>query len=95
MSTEISIRVPKVIATPAEFAEWEGYSRGSVYQMIHHGKLANYIEKKKKIKAVSSFFISNTKEIRRVRTWNSQPSITTLLLVSKFHYANFLRGYHV
>jgi hypothetical protein len=24
MSTDISIRVPKVIATPAEFAEWEG-----------------------------------------------------------------------
>lgn len=48
MSTEISIRVPKVIATPAEFAEWEGYSRGSVYQMIHNGKLANYIEKKEK-----------------------------------------------
>lgn len=50
MSTEISIRVPKVIATPAEFAEWEGYSRGSVYQMIHNGKLANYIEKKDKKK---------------------------------------------
>ncbi|HDG1710123.1 TPA: Rha family transcriptional regulator [Kluyvera ascorbata] len=50
MSTEISIRVPKVIATPAEFAEWEGYSRGSVYQMIHSGKLANYIEKKEKNK---------------------------------------------
>ncbi|EHF2310744.1 Rha family transcriptional regulator [Salmonella enterica subsp. enterica serovar Chester] len=50
MSTEISIRVPKVIATPAEFAEWEGYSRGSVYQMIHHGKLANHIEKKEKNK---------------------------------------------
>ena len=43
MSTEISIRVPKVIATPAEFAEWEGYSRGSVYQMIHNGKLANFM----------------------------------------------------
>ncbi|ELY3387128.1 Rha family transcriptional regulator [Cronobacter sakazakii] len=50
MSTDISIRVPKVIATPAEFAEWEGYSRGSVYQMIHNGKLANYIEKKEKNK---------------------------------------------
>ncbi|EAB2319773.1 Rha family transcriptional regulator [Salmonella enterica] len=50
MSTEISIRVPKVIATPAEFAEWEGYSRGSVYQMIYNGKLANYIEKKEKNK---------------------------------------------
>lgn len=50
MSTEISIRVPKVIATTAEFAEWEGYSRGSVYQMIHNGKLANYIEKKEKNK---------------------------------------------
>lgn len=51
MSTDISIRVPKVIATPAEFAEWEGYSRGSVYQMIHNGKLANYIEKKEKKRA--------------------------------------------
>ncbi|ENL7677225.1 Rha family transcriptional regulator [Enterobacter hormaechei] len=50
MSTDISIRVPKVIATPAEFAEWEGYSRGSVYQMIYNGKLANYIEKKEKNK---------------------------------------------
>lgn len=27
MSTEISIRVPKVTATPAEFAEWEGLPR--------------------------------------------------------------------
>ncbi|EBV7177680.1 Rha family transcriptional regulator [Salmonella enterica] len=50
MSTEISIRVPKVIATPAEFAEWEGYSRGSVYQMIHNGKLAKFMEKKIKEK---------------------------------------------
>ncbi|MGA3791764.1 Rha family transcriptional regulator, partial [Escherichia coli] len=24
MSNDISIRVPKVMATPAEFAEWEG-----------------------------------------------------------------------
>lgn len=32
MSTDISIRVPKEMATPAEFAEWEGISRGSVYQ---------------------------------------------------------------
>ncbi|ELJ5796113.1 Rha family transcriptional regulator [Enterobacter roggenkampii] len=50
MSTDISIRVPKVIATPAEFAEWEGYSRGSVYQMIHNGKLAKFMEKKIKEK---------------------------------------------
>ncbi|MGP1960193.1 Rha family transcriptional regulator [Citrobacter freundii] len=50
MSTEISIRVPKVIATPAEFAEWEGCSRGSVYQMIHNGKLAKFMEKKIKEK---------------------------------------------
>lgn len=28
MSTDISIRVPKEMATPAEFAEWEGISRG-------------------------------------------------------------------
>lgn len=26
MSTDISIRVPKEMATPAEFAEWEGIS---------------------------------------------------------------------
>ena len=55
MSTDISIRVPKVIATPAEFAEWEGYSRGSVYQMIHNGKLAKL--KKKKIKEKDRVFI--------------------------------------
>ena len=55
MSTDISIRVPKVIATPAEFAEWEGYSRGSVYQMIHNGKLAKFMEKK--IKEKDSVFI--------------------------------------
>lgn len=78
MSTEISIRVPKVIATPAEFAEWEGYSRGSVYQMIHNGKLANYIEKKEKIKVVCSFYTSSTKRIRRAKTWTSLHSITTL-----------------
>lgn len=40
MSTDISICVLKEFATPAEFAEWEGISRGSVYQKIHHGKLA-------------------------------------------------------
>ena len=62
MSTEISIRVPKVIATPAEFAEWEGYSRGSVYQMIYNGKLANYIEKKEKNKKVNLGGPSKTKK---------------------------------
>jgi hypothetical protein len=63
MSTEISIRVPKVIATPAEFAEWEGYSRGSVYQMIHNGKLANYIEKKDKNKSrVSILYLKYKKD---------------------------------
>ena len=46
MSTDISIRVPKEMATPAEFAEWEGISRGSVYQKIHHGQLAKYMVKK-------------------------------------------------
>lgn len=50
MSTDISIRVPKEMATPAEFAEWEGISRGSVYQKIHHGQLANYMVKKDKNK---------------------------------------------
>lgn len=78
MSTDISIRVPKVIATPAEFAEWEGYSRGSVYQMIHNGKLANYIEKKEKKKGAYSFFTSNTKRTKRAKTWTSLHSITTL-----------------
>lgn len=43
MSNDISIRVPKVMATPAEFAEWEGRSRGSVYQMIHNGKLSKFL----------------------------------------------------
>ncbi|VAK51820.1 phage regulatory protein [Enterobacter hormaechei] len=66
MSTEISIRVPKVIATPAEFAEWEGYSRGSVYQMIHNGKLANYIEKKEKNKGrVSILYLKYKQEQAR------------------------------
>lgn len=46
MSTNISIRVPKETATPAEFAEWEGVSRGSVYQRVHHGKLAKYMKPK-------------------------------------------------
>lgn len=46
MSTDISIRVPKEVASPAEFAEWEGMSRGSVYQRIHHGKLAKYLKPK-------------------------------------------------
>ncbi len=50
MSTDISIRVPKEMATPAEFAEWEGISRGSVYQKIHHGQLAKYMVKKEKNK---------------------------------------------
>lgn len=50
MSTDISIRVPKEMATPAEFAEWEGISRGSVYQKIHHGQLAKYMVKKEKIR---------------------------------------------
>lgn len=50
MSLDISIHVPKEMATPAEFAEWEGVSRGSVYQKIHHGKLAKYIVKKEKNK---------------------------------------------
>ncbi len=92
MSTEISIRVPKVIATPAEFAEWEGYSRGSVYQMIHNGKLANYIEKKRKTKVEFPFCILSTSKSRLVRTWSTQPSTTTLLLVSEFNYENHFRG---
>lgn len=50
MSTDISIRVPKEMATPAEFAEWEGISRGSVYQKIHHGHLAKCMVKKEKNK---------------------------------------------
>lgn len=50
MSTDISIRVPKEYATPAEFAEWEGVSRGSVYWSIRVGKLAKYMDKKEKNK---------------------------------------------
>ncbi|EKK4083432.1 Rha family transcriptional regulator [Cronobacter sakazakii] len=50
MSTDISICVLKEFATPAEFAEWEGISRGSVYQKIHHGKLAKYLVPKIKNK---------------------------------------------
>ncbi|MER1584335.1 Rha family transcriptional regulator [Enterobacter hormaechei] len=50
MSTDISIRVPKEMATPTEFAEWEGISRGSVYQKIHHGQLAKHMVKKDKNK---------------------------------------------
>ncbi|WP_254479282.1 Rha family transcriptional regulator, partial [Salmonella enterica] len=41
---------PKVLATPAEFAERVGRSRGSVYQMIHNVKLAKFLEKKEKPK---------------------------------------------
>ncbi|CDG18567.1 hypothetical protein [Xenorhabdus doucetiae] len=48
MSIDISIRVPKEIATPAEFAEWEGITIGSVYQKIHYGKLAKYMFKKER-----------------------------------------------
>lgn len=51
MSTDISIRVPKEMATPAEFAEWEGISRGSVYQKIHHVNLLSTWSRKKKTKA--------------------------------------------
>ncbi|QGX92098.1 Rha family transcriptional regulator [Tatumella sp. TA1] len=47
MNTNISIRVPKEVATPAEFAEWEGISRGSVYQRVHDGRLAKYMKPKR------------------------------------------------
>jgi hypothetical protein len=50
MSTDISICVPKELATPAEFAEWEGLNRGSVYQKIFHGKISKYVVKKEKNK---------------------------------------------
>lgn len=52
MSTDISIRVPKEMATPAEFAEWEGYLPWLRVSKIHHGKLAKYMVKKEKIKDV-------------------------------------------
>lgn len=48
MSTDISIRVPKEMATPAEFAEWEGISRGSVYQKFTMVSLLNTWSRKKK-----------------------------------------------
>lgn len=51
MSTDISIRVPKEMATPAEFAEWEGISRGSVYQKFTMVNLLITWSRKKKIKA--------------------------------------------
>ena len=54
MSTDISIRVPKEMATPAEFAEWEGISRGSVYKKIHHGELPKNMVKKEKHKGRES-----------------------------------------
>lgn len=90
MSTDISIRVPKEMATPAEFAEWEGISRGSVYQKIHHGQLAKYMVKKEKNKGRVSlrYLMYKTDQVRE------SPVIPTSasLLVSKFNYENFLRG---
>ena len=93
MSTDISIRVPKEMATPAEFAEWEGVSRGSVYQKIHHGQLAKYMVKKEKNKGRVSLRYLMYKTDRFVN-----PSVIPTfasLLVSKFNYENFLRGAHV
>ncbi|EFS9182561.1 Rha family transcriptional regulator [Salmonella enterica] len=66
MSTDISIRVPKEMATPAEFAEWEGISRGSVYQKIHHGQFAKYMVKKEKNKGRVSlrYLMYKTDQVR-------------------------------
>lgn len=66
MSTDISIRVPKEMATPAEFAEWEGISRGSVYQKIHDGQLAKYMVKKEKNKGRVSlrYLMYKTDQVR-------------------------------
>ena len=66
MSTDISIRVPKEMATPAEFAEWEGISRGSVYQKINHGQLAKYMVKKEKNKGRVSlrYLMYKTDQVR-------------------------------
>ena len=66
MSTDISIRVPKEMATPAEFAEWEGISRGSVYLKIHHGQLAKYMVKKEKNKGRVSlrYLMYKTDQVR-------------------------------
>lgn len=66
MSTDISIRVPKEMATPAEFAEWEGISRSSVYQKIHHGQLAKYMVKKEKNKGRVSlrYLMYKTDQVR-------------------------------
>jgi len=56
MNTNISIHVPKEIATTAEFAEWEGLSRGSVYQRVHNGKLAKYMKPKKNKKEATVIY---------------------------------------
>lgn len=50
MNNDISIRVPKVMVTPAELATLEGFSRNYVYQMIHRGVLAKYMNPKTKQK---------------------------------------------
>lgn len=81
------------MATPAEFAEWEGISRGSVYQKIHHGHLAKYMVKKEKNKGRVSLRYLMYKTDQFVN-----PSVIPTfvsLLVSKFNYENFLRGTHV
>ncbi|CCW29788.1 Phage regulatory protein [Xenorhabdus nematophila F1] len=66
MSIDISIHVPKEMATPEEFAKWEGISRGSVYQKIFHGKLAKYVVKKDKNKGRVSlrYLMYKTDQVR-------------------------------
>lgn len=51
MSTDISIRVPKEMATPAEFAEWEGISRALFTKKFTMVNLLSTWSRKKKTKA--------------------------------------------
>lgn len=95
MSNDISICVPKVMATPAEFAEWEGRSRGSVYQMIHNGKLAKFLERKENRKTEYVYVTLSTKRNKSGKTWANPISTLMSSLVTKFNYENFLRGQHV
>lgn len=48
MSTDISIRVPKEMATPAEFAEWEGISAALCIKKFTMVSLLNTWSRRKK-----------------------------------------------
>lgn len=51
MSEKISIRIPKVVVTPGEFAALENLSRSAVYSRIHRGALAKFLKNKEKNKS--------------------------------------------